>query len=146
MTATSHSNSSIKTRYLTINTEQEDSIGKVRRFTKSLGADFVFDATGSSQGVKQAMNLVQKGGEVIVLGLPTKPLERFNIAHLVLTEKVLKGSFTHSPQTWNRTISLFTGGKINVKPLISHVLPLEEVVHGFNLVKSREAVKVILKP
>jgi threonine dehydrogenase-like Zn-dependent dehydrogenase len=36
--------------------------------------------------------------------------------------------------------------KIDLKPFVSHVLPFEEFQRGFELVRSTETMKVLLKP
>lgn len=49
-------------------------------------------------------------------------------------------------ETWRRMNQLVDSGKINLKPLITHILPFEEYQKAFELAKSHEAMKVLLKP
>jgi threonine dehydrogenase-like Zn-dependent dehydrogenase len=37
-------------------------------------------------------------------------------------------------------------GKVNLKPLVSRILPIEEYDTGFELVKGHDIQKVLLKP
>lgn len=59
-------------------------------------------------------------------------------------------SVTNSPYLdFRQSIRMLEAGLINVKPLITHVLDMEEYKKGFDLLSQREksgAVKVILKP
>ena len=45
------------------------------------------------------------------------------------------------------SLNLIARGAINVKPLITHILPLREIQTGFNLVvQAKDSLKVILHP
>ncbi len=39
-------------------------------------------------------------------------------------------------ETWRRMVQMIEAGQIELRPLISHILPLEEYERGFELVKS----------
>jgi len=43
-------------------------------------------------------------------------------------------------------LSLLSTGKVKADPIITHVLPLKEFEKGFNLLRTREAIKVLMKP
>ena len=47
---------------------------------------------------------------------------------------------------WERAMEAVRAGRIDPLPIISHTLPLEEAVRGFELFDARQATKVVLKP
>jgi threonine dehydrogenase-like Zn-dependent dehydrogenase len=47
---------------------------------------------------------------------------------------------------WERSMEAVRTGAIDPLPIISHVLPLDEAVRGYELFDSRQATKVVLKP
>jgi threonine dehydrogenase-like Zn-dependent dehydrogenase len=49
-------------------------------------------------------------------------------------------------ETWRRMVQLIESDRLNLKPFISHILPLTEYQRGYELVKSGEVMKVLLKP
>jgi threonine 3-dehydrogenase len=49
-------------------------------------------------------------------------------------------------ETWRRMNQLIDSGKVNLKPLITHILPIEEYQKGFEMVKSYSVQKILLKP
>jgi threonine dehydrogenase-like Zn-dependent dehydrogenase len=49
-------------------------------------------------------------------------------------------------QTWRRMEQVIDAGQVDLKPLVSYVLPLEEYVRGFELVQEHNVMKVLLKP
>ena len=47
---------------------------------------------------------------------------------------------------WIKTLRLLETGKLNLKPIISDILPLSEWEEGFRLANSRNSLKVLLQP
>ncbi len=43
------------------------------------------------------------------------------------------------------SLELIQKGKISAEKLITHVLPLEKIIEGFELVKNKKAIKVLIK-
>ncbi len=57
-------------------------------------------------------------------------------------EVTVTGSFHHEPSSFKRAIAAIEGGKIRVRPLLTHSVPLERIQDGFGLMERREALKV----
>ncbi|NTW44500.1 MAG: hypothetical protein HGB14_08725, partial [Anaerolineaceae bacterium] len=49
-------------------------------------------------------------------------------------------------ETWRRMEQVINAGKVNLKPLVTKILPIEEYDQGFKMVKGVETMKVLLKP
>ena len=49
-------------------------------------------------------------------------------------------------ETWRRMGELIESEKLNLKPFISHILPMEQYPAGFDLVKSNSVMKILLRP
>lgn len=128
-----------------INIEKENPLKIIRDFTGGLGADVVFETSGSHSAVPQAINLARKGGKIGLIGLPHK-FSEIETSHITLTEKELIGIRAYSRSTWKRSISLMANERINLKPLITHSLPLIEAEKGFNLMKEKKAIRTLLVP
>lgn len=47
--------------------------------------------------------------------------------------------------SWPTAIAMLASGKVNVKPLVTHRFPLEEVVKAFETCCQRVGIKVMLK-
>ncbi len=60
-------------------------------------------------------------------------------------EVSLIGSFTN-PHTFEAALALLRTGRLQVEQLISHRLPLAELVTGLDLLASRQAMKVLIEP
>ena len=79
-------------------------------------------------------------------GLPPAPVE-LPITQIVLDEKDLLG-VRADPNTCEEAIALIANGVIQIKPMITHVFPLNEFARALKIFSERAegAVKVVVKP
>lgn len=123
-----------------------DPVGEVLKLTKQNGAPLIIDTVGgSAKTVDQALEMVRPGGQITKVGWFMKTTNT-TLDTLVRKNVRLQGSFSHTHAMWSECIDLIASGKINVKKMISKVLPLEDWREGFELCYNRVALKVILKP
>jgi L-iditol 2-dehydrogenase len=123
-----------------------DLVNEVRRLTSGTGVDIAIEAVGLNQTVTTAISATRKGGSVVLVGNlspeVTLPLQ------VVVTRQIrLQGSCASAGE-YPRAIELMSGGKINVKPLISAVAPLTDGPQWFERLYAREPnlMKVVLQP
>jgi 2-desacetyl-2-hydroxyethyl bacteriochlorophyllide A dehydrogenase len=129
----------------TIVADESDPAEVVRDLTRGLGADVVFECAGHPSGVPQALSLVRKGGRIGVLGQGYAD-SSFNTAILSYREVELIGVRSYDPRVWHRSYDVLASGKIPLERLITHRLPLEDAARGIELMKSKQALKVIFTP
>ncbi len=110
-----------------------------------LGADCVIDAAGASATLKVAMDLVRPNGHILKVGWGPQRLN-FSIDPLVQKNVTLQGSFSHNWPVWERVIALLANGRLNVKPVIGGIWPLEGWHQAFEQMHSGAVVKSIIKP
>ncbi len=107
--------------------------------------DYVFEATGIPQTISQGLQMLKIGGKVMVMGIHAKEAS-FDPIDLVRKRKSLIGVYAYERSTWLRALSLLSTGKIDVSPLITHILPFHQYAEGFELACNKSAAKVILVP
>lgn len=91
------------------------------------GADVVFECAGVVDTVALAPRITRRGGAAVILGV-LGPQDRVEIAplDLLLREISIIGSFTN-PFTHTRAADLIATGAVDVAPLITRQVSLEEV-------------------
>ncbi|HKW17816.1 MAG TPA: galactitol-1-phosphate 5-dehydrogenase [Terriglobales bacterium] len=119
---------------------------EVMRLTSGVGADVVIEAVGNNQAVSTAINCTRKGGTVVLVG-NVSPEVTIPLQVVVSRQIRLQGSCASCGE-YPRAIELMSAGKINVKPLISAVAPLDEGPQWFDRLYAREPnlMKVVLAP
>jgi L-iditol 2-dehydrogenase len=110
-----------------------------------LGADSVVDASGASITLKMALQLVRPNGTISKVGWGPQPLN-FSLDPMVHKNIRLQGSFSHNWPIWERVIRLLAGGRLDVKPIIGGIWPIDQWHTAFEKMKNGEVVKSILKP
>jgi len=128
---------------MTVDVEMEDPAETVKSLTNGLGADVVFEASGSSAARKQAFEIVRRCGKVGLIGITGKPQE-INLDKVVEGELEVKGTWGTTWTSWRKALNLISSGKIQVAPLITTKLPLESWQEGFRMMEKGKALKVLL--
>jgi 2-desacetyl-2-hydroxyethyl bacteriochlorophyllide A dehydrogenase len=132
---------------VTINSKTEDPVVKVMELTDGSGADVVFEAVGLEATVQQGLQMLSIGGRLTVVGMLSKTMT-LDVLSIVTRELQIRGSYAYAQDDFRRALSYIINRKIDVKPLITNILPLEKTKEGFEMIheKKGKALKVIVKP
>ena len=124
--------------------EKGDPVQGVRELTGGRGTDYAFDCSGSPSVIQQALDSVRRGGKVAVLGLAGHKEGSISPDRLVLDEIDLLG-IRSSPGAYPAMIALMSNGAVDPSPILTHVYGIDEVDRAFAALKSREAIRPIVK-
>ena len=117
--------------------------GDVAALTED-GFDVLFEASGSATALRQAFELVRRGGTIVQIGSFSDPETPVPMGQLLVRELQLVGSFRYG-NVWDQAIRLVASGRVNLQPLISSVFPLRQTREAMQLAcVKRGAVKVQL--
>ncbi len=106
--------------------------------------DVAVEATGQPQAAAMAVGVVKPGGRVVLQGLfGGRVLKDFELDHVVINDLTLRGALG-SPNVWPEVIALIEAGHVKPLSIVTHELGLSQFTQGIDLVKSREAVKVLI--
>ncbi|QDU88204.1 Sorbitol dehydrogenase [Pirellulimonas nuda] len=130
----------------TILSRDRSPVDEVLSLTAGRGADASFEVVGATPTFNTAVNCVRKGGTVTLVGNVSPNVEA-PLQAIVTRELTLYGSCASSGE-YPRCIELMASGQIDVAPLISACVPLEEGPAWFERLYAREPglMKVVLKP
>jgi len=130
---------------LTINVEEEDPLKTVSKITDGAGSDVFIDCSGSPNAIRMGLQIVRRGGQYTQIGLTGR---EFNLDFDLIAYKeiTVRGSLGQRWTSWRIGLKMLSKGLVKTEPLISDVLPLSRWERGFQRVRSKEGIKVILKP
>ncbi len=110
-----------------------------------LGVDCVIDAAGVSETLNLALKWVRPNGHITKVGWGPRPFN-YSLDPLVQKNVTLQGSFSHNWPIWEKVLSLLASGRLDVRPIIGGIWPLEQWNEAFEAMHSGKVVKSILKP
>ncbi len=107
-----------------------------------IGVDFAFDMTGSQ--ILPAINAVRKGGSVVCFGV--NKTSKTEIAQSEITTKEIEVLGTWlANATFPEAVKVLEQNEVEIGELVTHVIPLDEVEKGLELLREGKAVKVVVK-
>ena len=128
-----------------INVKDDDPVAKVKEITKGKGADFVLEAAATQSALDQAFDIVRDRGTVVTIGTFNRPVTFNPFFKMTRRELRLVSSIARTWETWRIMMQLINANKFILRPLISHILPVEKYKEGFELAMSPDAMKVLLE-
>jgi L-iditol 2-dehydrogenase len=129
-----------------INPIKEDLIEKVKKFTNGLGVNGAIVAVGNSLAIEQGLSIMAKSGVLVIFAGVWPPVKLSidpNIIHY--NEIVITGAESRTLDQFYRALTLISNKLIKIKPLISHIIPLEKISEGFEIASSLSGLKVLIK-
>ncbi len=109
-------------------------------------ADRIIICTGALQALAQAFDSIDRKGVILLFAIPSKNIE-IPTVDFWRNEISLVSSYGAAPDDLKESLELIKKRKIDVKKMISHELPLEEIQKGFKIVsEAKESLKVVLRP
>jgi len=124
----------------------EDVVVRVRELTGGTGADTVICANPVAETQAQAVEMVRKGGRVVLFGgLPkANPMVTVDANRIHYGEIAFVGSFSYHPSYHELALDAIGRKLIPSDLLITHTLPLAEVDRAFDIASSGQGLKVMV--
>lgn len=126
-----------------------DVVKTVFEITGGKGMDVVLEMSGAPSALKQAFEMLTPGGRVSLLGLFNRNVEiDFNDAIVFKSASVYGISGRRMFQTWYQTRGLLAIREFQEKiaSIITHQISMHDIEKAVNIIRSKKAGKVVLKP
>ena len=125
----------------------EDLNTRIEEMTDGVGVDIVVCANPIAATQTQAVEVVRKGGRVILFGgLPkANPMTSMDGNRIHYGEIEVVGSFSYHPTYHQMALDVIRRGLIPADKLITHRFVLDQINDAFEAASSGEALKVIIK-
>lgn len=128
-----------------IATKEQDLFTEMKKLHPN-GTDVVIDATGIESCIQASLKLARKGGTVALAGYGRGKIMNIRIDDIHINNLRVVGAGNN----WNHhkdAISLMAAGKIDLSPLVTNVLALDDFASAIEMARSRPTgfVKAIYK-
>ena len=112
------------------------------------GADYTFDCTGNVKVMRQALEASHRGwGESIVIGVAGAGQEISTRPFQLVTGRTWKGTAFGGARGRTdvpKIVDWYMEGKIQIDPMITHTLKLEDINKGFDLMHAGESIRSVV--
>jgi threonine 3-dehydrogenase len=130
-----------------VNAAREDYVERVRDVTQGRGVDVVLEMSGNPKAIRDGLTGLRNAGRMSLLGLPSASFE-LDVTNLIIFKGVtVQGILGRKMfETWRQMTDLIASGRLDIKPAITHVLPIDDFANAMNQLKGGSAGKIVLVP
>jgi S-(hydroxymethyl)glutathione dehydrogenase/alcohol dehydrogenase len=126
---------------------KEDVVAHIVELTKG-GADYSFECVGSTKLMRQALECCHRGwGVSVIIGVAGAGQEISTRPFQLVTGRTWKGTAfggVRGRSQVPRIVDWYMEGKIQIDPMITHVLPLERINEAFDLMHAGESIRSVV--
>src|SRR4051812_5410648 len=126
----------------------EDTVERVLEMTDGFGADYTFEATGNVKVMRQAVETARMGwGLCTVAGVAGKGETLDIVPRLLITGRRVAGSSfggVKGRRQVPQLVDRWLGGEIDVAPLVSRTIGLDEVNRAFELMEAQDGIRSVI--
>ena len=112
------------------------------------GADYSFECIGNVNVMRQALECCHKGwGESIIIGVAGAGQEIATRPFQLVTGRSWRGSAFGGARGRTdvpKIVEWYLDGKIQIDPMITHTMPLEDINKGFDLMHAGESIRSVV--
>jgi S-(hydroxymethyl)glutathione dehydrogenase/alcohol dehydrogenase len=112
------------------------------------GADYTFDCTGNVKVMRQALECSHRGwGVSVVIGVAPAGAEISTRPFQLVTGRTWKGTAFGGARGRTdvpKIVDWYMEGKIEIDPMITHILPLDRINEGFDLMHRGESIRSVV--
>jgi L-iditol 2-dehydrogenase len=130
---------------LTVNVEKENVEAIVKDQTDGRGVDVAVECAGAAASLATCFQTVRKEGTVVQVGIYSKPFQ-VDFDQIVMNELQVYGVYGFVWSCWGKSLVLLRDKKVDVRPVITHKLPLSQWKEGFENIRNGSGIKVLLQP
>lgn len=128
--------------------KEENVPERILELTNGSGAGLVCDTTGAPQVIEEAVNIAANGGRVVLYGLPSETAKtEFPVKTIIMKQLEVHG-VENNPYVWESLINLVASGRVNLKDMVTHTLPLSQIEEAFAILENpnEDPIKIVVYP
>lgn len=128
-----------------IDPSMQDFQEQINERTNGRGADVSVEATGTNIGLVSCIEGTCVQGTAVIAGLPKKNAD-FDTYRIIAKELNLVGTRVYKQEDYIEAIELLNHRKIDLTPIISRVVPLEDAIgKGFEAIdRGEDVIKILI--
>jgi threonine 3-dehydrogenase len=131
---------------IVLNSKETDVVAEVDGITKGFGMDIIVELTGNKNVLNDATKTVRRGGDIVLVGLFSGPVEWDLVNNVIYKEANVYGVTGRIMwDTWWTAQSIILSGKMDIRPVITHYFDLGDFDKAFQLAESAKTGKIVFR-
>ncbi len=130
-----------------IDSSRENVKERLEALTNGAGVTLVVETSGNGKAMADTINLVNRGGSIVFVGLPSADLIPMNMSQLIDAEIDAYGVFRYA-NTYPAAIQALTGSSIDIEQIITHKYALEDIKEAVEMARTQKdtSIKIMIYP
>ena len=124
----------------------DDWTTEILKLTRGHGPHVMLEMSGNPDAIRDGLSVLRSGGTAAMLGIPSNEIE-LDLAKLIIFKgtTILGINGRRMLETWYQMENLLLSGRLELKPIITHVLEMNDFEKGLKMMQTGEAIKVVIK-
>jgi L-iditol 2-dehydrogenase len=127
-----------------VNVQRQDLRRAVAERTGGEGVDAWVECSGAPAAIGAGLELVRTTGKVVLIGLVGPETIPVSWNTLLYKELDVAGCFSSPPSSWALALDAAGDERGKLRKLVTHILPLDAWERGFAMMRTGEAVKILV--
>lgn len=125
---------------LAVNVSETDLEAAVDESTDGVGADVVVEASGAKPSIQSTLDVVRRGGTVVLVGLASEATVPIDVLELIDNEIDVCGSFRYK-NTYDAAIDLLADGTVDIEGIVDFRSSLDSIDDAFQRATESTVIK-----
>ncbi len=124
----------------------DDWTTEVLKLTRGHGPHVMLEMSGNPDAIRDGFSVLRSGGTAAMLGIPSNEI-KLDLAKLIIFKgtTILGINGRRMFETWYQMENLLLSERLELAPIITHVLEMNEFEKGLKMMQTGEAIKVVIK-
>jgi len=129
-----------------INSKEKDTVQEIKNFSGGRGCDLVIETSGVESAVWQAVQMLRKGGTLVIVGYSKTGAVNFPMSLAMDKEITIKTIFRYR-HIYPKAISAVASGKINLKGIVTNIFDFNDIQNAMDksIADKANIVKAVIK-
>jgi len=124
----------------------DDWTTEILKLTRGHGPHVMLEMSGNPDAIRDGFSVLRSGGTAAMLGIPSNEIQ-LDLAKLIIFKgtTILGINGRRMFETWYQMENLLLSERLELDPIITHVLEMNEFEKGLKMMQTGEAIKVVIK-
>lgn len=129
-----------------IHADKEDTVEAIKKLTGGSGVDLVFETAGNKITTKQTVNLVKRGGKIVLVGMAPDATIDYDFISLISKEATINTVFRYR-NLYPTGIKAVSSGLIPLRKIVTNFFKFEDTHNAmkYSVENARDMVKGVIE-